>query len=131
MVATSPLRSGQAISRMAEGFMVTPALLLQFLQYLARGIRAGPTSESPPRMRPAPAQIKILNRRAVPRPIQQRTHGEELIERKFPVENLPASEPVFFFQIARRNNLVRHNQFRQVGRVLRESLNHRLPERFA
>ena len=50
-------------------------------------------------MRSAPAQIKILNRRLVTRPIQQRTHGEELIQRQIAVEDLAAGQAVLVFEI--------------------------------
>src|SRR5579862_5690575 len=131
MAATSPLRSGQEMSRMAEGFIVAPPLLLQVFQYLARGIRARTAGQSRAWMRSAPTQIQMLDRRAISRPVEQRTHGEELVKRKFSVEDLPAGHSILLLEIARRDDLVRQNEFRQIWRVLCECLNDCLTERFA
>src|SRR6202040_2315376 len=77
-------------------------LLFQFLQNFACCVRARAAGEPRPGMRSVPTQIQILDRRAVPRPIQQRAHGKELVERKISVKNLPAGKLVFFFQITGR-----------------------------
>src|SRR6202034_2284033 len=156
MVATSPLLSGQEIRRMAEFFMVAvrqwrrqdvasrvstevavealgatslhAALLLQFLENFPRRVRSRSASQSHPRMRTAPTQIQILDGRAVSGPVEQRTHGKELIERQVTVKNLPARQSVLFFQVQRRDDLVRQNQLRQIRRVLRQCLHHGLPK---
>ena len=47
------------------------------------------------------------------------------------MENLSASQPVGFFQILRRDDLMRQNQRRQVRSILRERLHHRIAERLA
>src|SRR5882762_4020892 len=161
MDATSPLRSGQATRRMAEFFMgcrspgardagkTLPApslrycssrrsscawvlsLLLQILQDLACGIGPRAARQARAGMRATSAQIQILNRRSVTRPIQQRPHGEKLVESQIAVEDLSASKAVGVFQVLRSDDLVRQNQLGQVGSVLRESLNHGLSQRLA
>ena len=45
------------------------------------------------------------------------------------MKDLTAGEPVFVFQIARRNDLVRQDQFRQIRSILCQGLHHGLAER--
>src|ERR1700736_2270856 len=122
MEATSPLRSGQATRRIAEFFMgsrnpgvcelarrlhatslrycwssrsslrLDLSLLLQILQDLARGIGSRAARQARAGMRATSAQIQILNRRLVTRPVQQRPHGEKLVEGQIAVEDLSASK---------------------------------------
>src|SRR5690349_6130582 len=67
----------------------------------------------------------------VTRPVEQWTHSEELVERQLAVENMASSQAVSVFEILRRNNLVRQNQFRQFGSVLCESFDDGVGERDA
>src|SRR6266849_8007918 len=118
MVATTPLRSGQDTSRMAElciDFSVappsrrlscvrlartgegkmpsrqparTPALLLQSLRDFPCGVGPRPTGQPRSRMGTVAAKIQLLNRSLVASPIQYRPHGEELVERQFAVKDM-------------------------------------------
>src|SRR6202453_131127 len=103
-------------------------LFFQILQNLSRRVRARPSGQPRARMRPRPAQIQILDRRTISRPIQQRTHREELIESQLPMEDVAAGEPVSIFKILRRNNLVRENQFRKFRRILCQRPDHSIAQ---
>src|SRR5437660_2835917 len=102
---------------------------LQFFQYLPRGIRSGPASQSHSGMRATATQVQVLNRRAIARPVQQRTHGKELVQRQFPVKDLPARHSVLFLEVEWGDDLVRQNHLRQIGSVLRQRLHHGLAKR--
>src|SRR3954453_1777042 len=93
-------------------------LLFQYPKDLARGICSRATGQSRARVRAASAEIQIVDWRPIPRPIQQRTHREELIQRQLSMEDLATGQSVFFFQVARRDDLVREDQFRQIRGVL-------------
>src|SRR5262245_22160427 len=80
-------------------------------------------------MRSRAAQIQIRNRSTIASPIEQRTHSEELIERKFAVEDVASGEPVGVFQIARRDDLVAYDLLRQVGCVARDRFHDRISQR--
>src|SRR5208282_4482509 len=75
-----------------------------------------------------PAQIQVLNRRAITGPVEQGTHGEKLVEREFTMENVAARESVGVFEILRRDDLVRENQFRKFWGVLRQGADNRVAE---
>src|SRR5207249_4930689 len=149
MVATTPLRSGQDTSRMAElciDFSVAPpsrrlscvrfvrtgegkmpsrqpaTLLLQSLRDLPCGIGPGAAGQPRSRMRTVAARIKLLNGSLVARPIQQRSHREELVEREFAVKNMAAGKSVSIFEVFRRDDLVAQDLLRQRRRVLRNCL---------
>src|SRR5882762_11509818 len=102
-VATNPLRSGQLINRTALVFIVFRVVLragrasrvsdsgstaLQIFQDLTCGIRPGTARQTGARMGSAPAQIQVRKGRAIARPVEQRTHGEELVERQLAMEDL-------------------------------------------
>src|SRR6478735_9418553 len=106
-------------------------LFLEAFQNLARRVSSRSPGQSGPWMGPTSAEIKVFNRRFVARPIQQGAHGEELVQRKVAVKNLPTRETVPLLQIKRRNNLVRENQLRKIRRILRQRLYHRLPQSFS
>src|SRR5882762_8690657 len=55
--------------------------------------------QSIPRMRSVAAEKKPFHRSLIARPIEKRPHGEELVQRKFAVENVAARETVSRFQI--------------------------------
>src|SRR5256885_5080517 len=140
IVATSPLRSGQVINKIAEFFMTIGSpckqalqtwLFLEAFQNLARGVGSRSPGQSCSRMGSATAKIEIFNRRFVTSPIQQRTHGEELVQREIAVKDLPTRKPVLLFQVEGRDDLVREDQLRQIRRILRQRLHHRLPQGFS
>ena len=56
---------------------------------------------------------------------------KRLVKRKLAMKNLAARQPILFFQIKRRNDLVRQNQFGQIRRILRERLHYGLAESLA
>src|SRR5882672_272191 len=66
----------------------------EFLQNLS--CRVGPRAARQPcaRMSSRTAQIQVLNGRSVACPVQYRTHGEELVQGKFAVEDVSAGEAV-------------------------------------
>ena len=80
-------------------------------------------------MRTVAAKIKLLNGSLVARPIQQRSHREELVEREFAVKNMAAGKSVSIFEVFRRDDLVAQDLLRQRRRVLRNCLHDCLAER--
>src|SRR5882762_511999 len=71
----------------------------------AGSVGAGGAGEAVAGMRAGAAEEKAADGRFVARPIKNRAHGEELIEREFAVKNMAAGEAVGSFQIKRRDNL--------------------------
>jgi len=69
----------------------------QFVNDFLRSIRPRSACQSIPRMRSVAAEKKPFHRSLIPRPIEQRPHGEELVQRKFAVENVAARETVRSF----------------------------------
>src|SRR6476661_585228 len=98
-------------------------------QNLARRVGARATRQACAGMSSRTAEVQIIDGRAIARPIQQRTHGEELVQRQFSVEYVPSGEAVSFFQILRCDDLVSQNQLGQVRRILSERLDHGVAER--
>src|SRR5580698_5945840 len=80
-------------------------------------VRTAGAGESVARMSAGAAEEESANRSFIPRPIQNRTHGEELIEREFAVEDVPAGEAVDRFEIARRDDLHRLDDLIEVRRM--------------
>src|ERR1700692_4030189 len=74
-------------------------------------------------MRSVAAKEKSFHRSLIARPIEDRAHGEELVERKFAVENVPAGETVSRLQIERRDYVRRFDEFRQIWRMRGKRLN--------
>src|SRR3954465_8617442 len=66
-------------------------LLLQFFQDFAGRVSAGASGESGAGVSSGAAEVQVLDRRAVACPVQQGTHGEELVQREFAVEYVSAS----------------------------------------
>src|SRR3954465_4651040 len=66
-------------------------LLLQFFQDFAGRVSAGASGESGTGVSSGAAEVQVLDRRAVACPVQQGTHGEELVQREFAVEYVSAS----------------------------------------
>ena len=77
---------------------------------LGRGQRAGSSVEAGAGMRSRSAQIEVANRRAVPRPAEQRARHEELIERQLAVKDVAARQPVRPLEIERRDDLPRDDR---------------------
>src|SRR6266478_1050647 len=126
-VATNPLRSGQLINKTALVFMVftlsrtvgerrslpfsgQPPATLQVLQNLARGVRSRTARQAGARVCSTAAEIQVCHGRAVSRPIEQWPHGEELIQRQFPVKDLARGEAIVVFQILGRDDLTLEHQ---------------------
>src|ERR1700744_564674 len=84
------------------------------------GVGTASAGESVAGMRAGAAEEKSANRSFVTRPIEDRAHGEELIESEFAVEDVAASESVDGFEIARRDDLHRFDDLIEVGRMDRE-----------
>src|SRR5579863_3789852 len=97
--AQTPIRICRGSGSLKKG---ARGLALQLLQNLPRRVRTGAPCQANARMRPAAAQEQILNRRAVTGPVEQRTHGKELIERQIAVKNLSARQAILLLQIQRR-----------------------------
>src|ERR1700691_2281631 len=95
-------------------------LFLQVFQNFSRRIGARTSGQSRSSVRPRTAHVQILNGRAISRPIQQWTHGEKLVECQFSMKNVAAGQSVRVFQILRGDDLVRQNEFRKLGSVLRQ-----------
>ena len=53
----------------------------------------------------------------VARPVEDRAHGEELVERQFAVENVAAGEAVGGLEILRRDDLHGLDEIREIRRV--------------
>src|ERR1700690_3770928 len=71
-------------------FFTLTSLLPQMLQYLSRRVRARAPGQACTRMGAAAAKIQVFDRRAIAGPVQQRAHGEKLVEREIAVEDLAA-----------------------------------------
>ena len=82
-------------------------------------------------MRAAAAQIQAFNRSLIACPVEQRPHGEELIEREFAVKDVASGKAIGFFEIFGCDDLMAQNDLRQIRRVLRNCLHHRFAERLA
>src|SRR6266446_5010299 len=80
----------------------------------AGSVGAGSACEAVAGMRAGAAEKKAADRSFVARPIENGTHGEELIESEFAVENVAAGEAVAGFQILGRDDL---NAFDQAGKI--------------
>src|ERR1700691_4630612 len=126
--ATIPLRSGQETIRVTE--LVIPLFPERFRD-LARSVGTRAPRQTRPGMRSVAAQIKVLNGCSIARPVEQRTHGEELIERELTVEDMAAGKAVGFFEILGGDDLVAQDDLREIRRVLRDRLHHGFPERRA
>src|SRR3954466_6168395 len=89
------------------GFLrcVESVLSFQLFQNLSRRNRAGGPCQSISGMSARAAQIEILDRRPISCPVQQRTHGENLVERQFAVKDVSTGQAINFFQILRRDDL--------------------------
>src|SRR5258707_4290238 len=83
----------------------------------ADGVGARGSRQAVARMRAGTAEIKPTNRRFVTRPIENRPHGEELIERKLGVENVAAGKAINSFQIQRRDYLNGFDEARKIPSV--------------
>src|SRR5580704_2279114 len=77
-------------------------------------------------MRAGAAQEKPANWRFVARPIEDRAHGEKLIERQFAVENVATREAVTCFEIVRSDDLHVFDEAGKIGCVLRQCLDYGL-----
>src|SRR5437667_12907889 len=99
------------------------------LQNFTRSIRTGTAGQACTRMGSAAAQVQVLDRGAITRPLKQRTHGEELVKRQFAVEDVAAGESVNIFKVLRCDDLMTQDQFRQVGCVLRQFLDYGFAKR--
>src|SRR6185295_19897489 len=75
------------------------ALALQGLHDLARGVRAGEAGDAAARVRAGPAQEQVFDRRAVPRPSEERPHREQLIESRLAVEDVAAGQAVAVLEV--------------------------------
>src|SRR5690349_18190841 len=106
-------------------------LSFQLLQNFSRGVGAGGTGQTVSGMRSRAAKVQPPDRRAVARPVQQRAHGENLVQRQLTVENVAASQAVGFFQIFWGDNLTSLHQARQVGGVFRQRVHHRIAQGIA
>src|ERR1700684_2645104 len=81
------------------------------------GVGTAGAGESVAGMRAGAAEEKSANRSFVARPIEDRTHGAELIESECAVEDGAAGEAVNSFEIARRDDLHRLDDLIEVGRM--------------
>src|SRR6266853_2570526 len=77
----------------------------KFADDFASGVGAGNAGQAVAGMRAGAAKKKAADGRFVTRPIQNRAHGEELIESEFAVKNVAAGEAVGSFEIKRRDDL--------------------------
>src|SRR5215469_2960868 len=75
-------------------------------------------------MCPRAAQIEVPDRSVVPRPIEQWTHGEELIQSQFAVEDVSPGEAVGLFEVFRRDDLAVFDKAGQVRRVFAQGLDY-------
>src|SRR5215467_8621427 len=77
----------------------------QFADDFAGGVGAAGARQAVARMRARATEKEPANRRLVARPIENRTHGEELVQCEFAVKNMAAGESVASFQVFRRDDL--------------------------
>src|SRR4029077_10125934 len=72
-------------------------------------------------MRAGAAEEEAADGRFVAGPIEDRAHGEKLVEGELAVEDVASGETVDRFEIERSDDLHVFNQARQIGGVLGES----------
>src|ERR1039458_2070500 len=82
-------------------------------------------------MRAVSTQEQAIDWRFVARPVEQRAHGEELIESEFSVEDLASSEAVRFLEVFGRDDLVAEDGLGQIRRILGDGFHNRFTERLA
>ena len=81
-------------------------------------------------MRGRSAHIKVLDGSAELRPTRHRPQEEELLQRKFALENVAFAKPELALQIERRDHLAMQNDVLDVGRVLGDGVDHVVAESF-
>ena len=69
-------------------------------------------------MRARAAQVQTANRRSVLAETEKRPHGEELIEGKLAVKNLPAGQSPLALEVEGRQHLPGDDERAEAGRVL-------------
>src|SRR6266853_3786320 len=89
----------------------------------AGGVGAACAGEAVTRMGAGATEKKPADGRSVARPIEDRSHGEKLIESKLAVENVAASETVGGFEILGRDDLDAFDQAGKIRGVRRERSN--------
>src|ERR1039458_2172892 len=82
-------------------------------------------------MRAVSTQEQAIDWRFVARPVEQRAHGEELIESEFSVEDVASSEAVCFLEVFGRDDLVAEDGLGQIRRILGDGFHNRFTERLA
>ena len=92
---------------------------------LAGRVSAGSPGQAVAGMRARAAEKKTAYGRLVARPIENRTHGEKLIQSEFAVKDVTAGEAVGGLEILRRDDLNALDQARQIGRISGESAQNR------
>src|SRR6185503_8622371 len=89
----------------------------ELFDYLARGVLARAGRDSSAWMRARSTQIEIAQRRPVLGPAENRAHREQLIERRFTVQDVSAGQPEGLFEIRRGDDLVMRDQVRNSRRI--------------
>src|SRR5690348_1477886 len=102
--------TGLPHSRLAEG-----------VDDFAGGVGAGSAGEAVAGMRAGAAEKKATDGRFVAGPIEDRTHGEELIQGEFAVKDVAAGESVAGFEVVRSDDLHVFDEAREIGGVLSQS----------
>src|SRR5580704_296957 len=97
----------------------------------AGGVGAAGTGEAVAGVRAGTAEEEATDGGFVARPIEDGAHGEELIEGKFAVKNVAASETVRGFEIFRGDDLHVFDEIGQVRRVGGESFDDGVAELLA
>jgi hypothetical protein len=89
--------------------MVLDFACLKVASQLACRIRARQARQPAAGMCAGATQVQPLQRCPVLRPPNQRAKREELIESLLPVMYVPTTQPILFFQVARRDYLSFHD----------------------
>src|SRR5947208_8938234 len=109
-------------------------MLLEFLpvlQNLPRRVTPRGPRQTRARVTAGPAKVKSLARRSVARPAEQRPHGEELVERRLPVVDVPARERVSLLEVERRDHLPVEDEAGKTRSIFGQGLDHRIAQSVA
>src|ERR1700746_3152844 len=81
-------------------------------------------------MRSRSTHVEVLDRRAILRPPGDGPQEEQLLERKFTLEDVSFAQTPLTLEIERRDDLLLNDGVLQVRRVLRDSIDDRIAEGF-
>ena len=101
---------------------------LEVRQHLASRVAARHAGDAAARVRARAGQVEAVERHPIARPPEERTPGEERVERGLRVERVTARQPVVAFEVGRGEDLPRHDAGGDAGRDRLERAQHGVAE---